>query len=86
MAAALSHKMPTGEDRPIGFASKNLAQAEQNHSHLEKEAVVVVFGVKRLHEYCFGRLFTIQPDHKPMLGTIGEHKGISITSTAQIQG
>lgn len=83
-AVVKSNKMPTGEDRPIAFALKTLAQAEQNYSHLEKEALVV-FGVKKFYEYCFGCLFTIQTDHKALLGIKGEHKGTSITSAAWIQ-
>ena len=67
VAAVLPYKMPTGEDRPIAFASKTLVQVEQNYSHFEKEALAVVFGVKIFHEYCFGRLFTIQTDHRPLL-------------------
>ena len=47
MAAVQSHKMPTGEDRPIAFASKALAPAERNYIHIEKEVLAVVFGVKK---------------------------------------
>lgn len=41
--------VPTGEDRSITHASKTLAKAEQNYSHLEKEAFALVFGVTKLH-------------------------------------
>ena len=40
---------------------------------------------KKFHEYCFRRLFTIQTDHKPLLGKIGAHKGISIAPEARSQ-
>ena len=50
--AVPSHKIPTEENRPIGFPSKTLAQAERNYSHLEKDALAVVFGVKNFPEYC----------------------------------
>ena len=40
--------------------------------------------LKNIHEYCFRRLLTIQTDHIPLLGMIGEHKGISVTSAARI--
>ena len=77
VAVALSYKIPTGEDRPIAFPSKTLAQAGQNYSHLEKETLTVVCGVKTFHEYCLRRLFTIQTDHKSLLGIIEKHKGVS---------
>ena len=47
--------------------------------------LAVVFRVKKFHELCFRCLLTIQTDHKPWLGIIGEKKCISTTSTAQIQ-
>ena len=40
---------------------------------------------KKKYGYCFECLFTILTDHKPLLGIIRKHKGISITSAAPIQ-
>ena len=85
IAAVLSHRMPNGNDRPIAFASKTLTPAERNYYHLKKEALAIIFGFKKFHEYCFGRFFTIQMDHKPLLGLIGEKKGIPFNSAACIQ-
>ena len=56
IAANLSYRMPNGDDRPIAFASKTLTPVERN-CHLEKEALPIIFGVKKVHEYCFGRFF-----------------------------
>ena len=85
IAAVLSHRMPNGNDRPIAFASKTLTPAERNYYHLEKEALAIIFGFKKFHEYCFGCFFTIQMDHKPLLGLIQEKKGIPFNSAACIQ-
>ena len=70
IAAVLSHRMPNGDDRPIAFASKTRTPAERNYCHIEKEALAIIFGVKKFHEYCFGCFFTIQMDHKSLLGLI----------------
>ena len=70
IAAVLSHRMPNGDDRPIAFASKPRTPAERNYCHIEKEALAIIFGVKKFHEYCFGCFFTIQMDHKSLLGLI----------------
>ena len=59
IAAVLSHRMPNGDDRPIAFASKTRTPAERNYCHIEKEALAIIFGVKKFHEYCFGCFFTI---------------------------
>ena len=84
IAAVFSHRMPNGDDRPIAFALKTLTPAERNYCHLKKEALTIVFGVKNFHEYCFERFFTIQTDHKPLLGLIGEKKDIPVNSAAHI--
>ena len=62
IAAVLSHRMLNGDERPIAFASKTLTPAERNYCHLEKEALAIIFGVKKIHKYCFGHFFTIQTD------------------------
>ena len=58
--------MPDGNERPVGFASRTLNKAKQNYSHLDKEALAIIFGVKKYHQYLFGRQFEIKTDHKPL--------------------
>ena len=66
LGAVLSHEMPDGSERPVCFASRALSKAEQNYSHLDKEALAIIFGVKKYHQYLFGRQFEIKTDHKPL--------------------
>ena len=70
---------------PIAFASQSLAPAEKNHSQIDKEALAIVFGVKRFHQYLFGRPFTIKSDHKPLQYLLGEKKGIPSMASARVQ-
>eukprot|EP00731_Ephydatia_muelleri_P018868 Em0011g908a len=66
VGAVLSHHFEEGFDRPIAFASRRLAPAERKYSQLDKEALAIVFGVDKFHQYLYGRHFTILSDHKPL--------------------
>ena len=65
--AVLSHINDNNDEQPIAFGSRTLHPAEKNYSQIEKEALAVVFGVKKCHNYLFGKPFTINSDHKPLL-------------------
>ena len=42
----ISHKLPSGEEKPTAFASLTLTRSEENYAQQEKEALALVFGVK----------------------------------------
>jgi len=41
LGAVLSHHFPSGEEKPIAFASCTLSKAEQNYSQIEKESLAL---------------------------------------------
>ncbi|KAF4528412.1 hypothetical protein B566_EDAN016988 [Ephemera danica] len=77
VGAVISHIMPNGEEKPIAFGSKTLKSSEQNYSHVDKEALAVVFGVRKFYYYLAGRKFTIITDSKPVVGIFNPTKSIS---------
>ena len=85
IGAVISHVMPDGTEHPIAFASRTLSPSERNYAQLEKEALSLVFGIKRFHQYLYGRKFTLVTDHKPLLAILGPKKGIPPLAAARLQ-
>ncbi|KAL2088270.1 hypothetical protein ACEWY4_015169 [Coilia grayii] len=85
VGAVISHKMKDGSERPIAFASRMLTKTEQNYSQIEKEALGLVFGVVKFHEYLFGRKFLLLTDHKPLLKILGPKTGVPTLAAARMQ-
>ena len=50
-----SHVFEDGSERPVTFTSKSLNQAEKNYSQLGKEALGLVWSVKKFYSYLYGR-------------------------------
>jgi len=70
--------MSDGAEKPIGYASRTPTKAEQNYSQLEKEGLSSVFGIKRIHDYLFGRSFELVTDNKPLLGLLKENHFVPV--------
>lgn len=85
VGAVVSHILPSGEERPIAFASRTLSQAEGGYAQIEREALAIVFGVKRFHQYLFGRKFTLLTDHRPLTSIFGPHSGIPSLAASRMQ-
>lgn len=62
----LSHQMEDGQERPVAYASQTLTPAEKKYAQLEREGLAIIFGVKKFHNYLYGREFIIESDHQPL--------------------
>ncbi|XP_065190696.1 uncharacterized protein K02A2.6-like [Sycon ciliatum] len=84
IGAVLSHVV-NGEEHPVIFASRTLSSAERNYAQIEKEGLAMVFAVKRFHKYLYGQSFTLQTDHKPLLGLFSECRPVPAMASGRIQ-
>ena len=85
LGCVLSHIMPNGEEKPIAFASRTLNKAERKYSQIDKEALAIVWGVKKFNLFLYGKKFTLITDHKPLMTIFSPQKGISTTTAARLQ-
>jgi len=85
LGAVMSHVMPDKSIRPVMFASRSLNKAERNYAQLDKEALALVFAVKRFHKYLLARNFTLVTDHRPLLALFGERRSVPVLAAARMQ-
>lgn len=83
LGAVLSHVVG-GTDKPVAFASRSLSHAERNYSEIEKKALSIVFGVKRFHNYLYGRTFKVLTDHRPLIVLFDPKRKASAVATARV--
>ena len=71
IGSVLSHRLPDGSDKHIAYDPRSLSDCEKKYAQLEKEALVLIFGISKFHKYLYGREFLLQTDHMPLLGLLG---------------
>ena len=70
------------ESKPVMYMSRALTETEQRYSNIEREMLVIVFALKKLNHYTFGRTITVQSDHQP-LQSIWKKSSLSQPRTAE---
>jgi hypothetical protein len=55
-----------GQLCPVLYLSRKLKPAETRYSAVERECLAVVWAVKSLHPYLYGREFVLLSDHQPL--------------------
>ena len=82
---AVLSQVCNGDEKPVAYASRTLTTAERNYSQLEKEGIALIYGVRKFHNYLFGRTFTLCTDHKPLQSLLNESKPIPCLAFPRIQ-
>ena len=76
VGAVLFHRYQDGSERPIANVSKTLTPTQRRYSQIQKEAMAIIFALKKFHQFLFGRKFTLVTDHKPLVALFGPTKPI----------
>lgn len=84
VGAVISHLTEEGE-RPIAYASRVLNSAEKGYAQIEREALAIIYGVRKFHQYLYGRKFILRTDHKPLVSIFGNKSGIPIMAASRMQ-
>lgn len=85
IGAVLAHRYPDSSERPISCASRTLTDTEKNYSQLDKEALAILYGIQKHHQFLFGRNFTLKTDHKPLVYIFGPKGNIPQTAASRLQ-
>ena len=85
IGAVISHVFEDGSERPVAFTSRTLSPTERNYPQIEKEALSLIYGIQKFHQYLYGRPFVLVTDHRPLLSILGPKKGIPPLAAARMQ-
>ena len=71
----LFHCYEDGTERPVASVSKTLADTQRHYSQVQKEALTVIYGLQKFHQFLYGRQFILVMDHKPLVALFNLAKG-----------
>ena len=75
IGAVLFHRFADGSERPILNISKILSATQRRYSQIQKEALSLVYALKKFHQFLYGRKFIVVTDHKPLVTLFAPDKG-----------
>lgn len=85
LGAVIMHNFPDGSVKAIQHAARSLSETEKKYAQIEKEALALVFAVRKFHKFIYGRKFVLNTDHKPLITIFKPGNGISAHSANRLQ-
>ena len=81
----MAHVMEDGSGKSFVYALRTLSTAESGYGHLDKEALAVVFAVKKFHQFLYRCHFKIYKDHEPLLGLHNPERATPFMTSSRMQ-
>ena len=84
LGAVLSHVMDDdGRERTVAYASRTLTPSERNYAQIEREALSIVYGVKKKSSvFVRTKVHVIITNHQPLLAILGPKAAIPTLAAA----
>lgn len=79
------HILGDGSIKSFHHVSRRLTPAEQKYSQPEKEALGIVYGVTKFHQFIWGRRFTLITDHRPLMAIFVSGRGVPTHTLNRLQ-
>ena len=67
LGAVLEQRQPSGELRPVAYASRSMTDTERRYAQIEKEALATTWALERWSDLLIGMKFKVETDHKPLV-------------------
>lgn len=55
------------KNKPCAYASRAMTETQKRYAQIEKELLAICFGINKFSQYVYGKKFTVETDHKPLL-------------------
>ena len=67
LGAVLMQKQPSGEMRPVAYASRSMTETERRYVQIDKEALAITWALEHWAEFLIRMKFNVETDHKPLI-------------------
>ena len=71
-------------NQPILCISRSLSKSEQNYSQTQREALAIIWAVRRLHKFLFGNHFHIYTDHQALQHIFNPSTSVGKSTSAML--
>ena len=60
-------KQPSGEIRPVAYASRSMTETERRYAQIDKETLVITRALEHWAKFLIGIRFKAETDHKSLI-------------------